>query len=111
MKNLIDALPASRTFTVLGRQLQEDFEFARAECLAGNLRSGDRDNNSVGRDGPVLRYVAALHPELTRAEFVAAAVQAGYPANSAQRRFAESRAFDRDENGMHLLADGRLLEL
>jgi hypothetical protein len=94
----------------MNTELKNDFDFAHAECLAGNLRSGDRDNNSVGRDGPVLRYVAALHPELTRAEFVAAAVQAGYRANSAARRFAESRAFDRDENGMHLTADGRLLD-
>ena len=58
-----------------------DFEFAAT--------SGEFSNAAT-----LLRYVAAINPDLTRAEFVAAAVAAGYAANSSANRFRESRKFD-----------------
>lgn len=59
------------------------------------------------RISPMLRYVAALHPEATRSEFVAACVAAGYPANSAGNRFRESRAFDLQSYGGAVDSEGR----
>lgn len=43
------------------------------------------------RDAPLLRYVAALNIEASKAEFVEAAVLAGFPRHSAGARFGESR--------------------
>lgn len=65
--------------------LAADFAFA-AECYhpAGEFQS----------KAALLRYVAAINPEATRDEFVAAAVAAGYRANSSANRFRESRQFD-----------------
>lgn len=67
--------------------LAADFAFAQ-ECrhAAGEFLS----------DAALLRYVAAINPEATRKEFVAAAVAAGYRANTAGNRFNESRKFDAD---------------
>lgn len=76
--------------------LAADFEFAKEDFGS---------NAAV-----VLRYVAALNPEATRVEFVAAAVAAGYAANSSANRFRESRAFDCETYGFTQDAEGRLVE-
>lgn len=60
--------------------LAADFEFAR---VSGEFRA----------QAPLLRYVAAINLGASKAEFVAAAVVAGYPAHAAGARFGESRRF------------------
>lgn len=64
--------------------LAADFAFAAA--------SGEFANAAQ-----LLRYVAAINPEASREAFVAAAVEAGYKANSSANRFRESRAFDANQ--------------
>ncbi len=61
-----------------GMDLQADFDFAKASAEFSSA-------------APLLRYVVALNIEASKAEFVAAAVKAGYPAHSAGARFGESR--------------------
>lgn len=78
--------------------LQADFDFA--------AQSGELVN-----DAQILRYVAALNPEASRVEFVAAAVAAGYAANSSANRFRESRKFDVSSYGGTVDADGRYFPL
>lgn len=75
--------------------IQEDLIFA--------LESGEFKSRA-----PLLRYVASINPEATRAEFVAAREAAGYRANSATNRFNESRAFDLKNYGGSMDKAGRL---
>lgn len=77
--------------------LEADFAFAEGET--------DELPSSSDR----LRYVAALNPEASRAEFVTAAVKAGYPANTSANRFRESRKFDCEAYNLTADKDGRLL--
>ncbi len=58
-------------------------------------------------DAQVLRYVASLNQEASRGEFVAAAVVAGFKANSSANRFRESRKFDSENYGTSYNSDGR----
>lgn len=75
--------------------LTEDFVFA--------AESGEFGHQAA----PLLRYVAAINPKASKAEFVAAAVAAGYPAHAAGARFGESRKFDRESYGAEFDAEGR----
>ena len=81
--------------------LAADFTFA-----AESLGQGGEFKNAA----QLLRYVAALNPEASRVEFVAAAVAAGYAANSSANRFRESRKFDATSYGIQFDADGRAVE-
>lgn len=74
--------------------LAEDLEFA----------AGEFDSQAA-----VLRYVAAINPQASREEFVAACVAAGYPANSSANRFRESRKFDSENYGHVFDKAGRLI--
>jgi hypothetical protein len=56
---------------------------------------------------PALRTVAALNPSCSKAEFVQAAVAAGYNAHSAGARFGESRRLDAEMCDMVFDKDGR----
>lgn len=58
--------------------LAEDFAFAQ-------------DSGEFANQATLLRYVAAINQGATLQEFVAAAVAAGYAANSSANRFRESR--------------------
>lgn len=62
-------------------RLLDDLKFA--------TESGEFTSNA-----PLLRYVAAINPEATCTEFVAACVEFGLKANTAANRFRESRKFD-----------------
>ena len=64
-----------------------------------------------GRLTALLRYVVALNPDATKAEFVKEATTRGYNATTAAIQFAQSRRFDVKEYSMELLADGRLREI
>jgi hypothetical protein len=77
--------------------LAADFEFVGEQ--------GDELQNGAER----LRYVAAINPEASRAEFVLCAVKAGYPANTSANRFRESRKFDQEAYGLSIDKDGRLI--
>ena len=66
------------TNKVTPASLAEDFAFAR-------------DSGEFANDATLLRYVAAINTDATREQFVAAAIAAGYRANSSDRRFRESR--------------------
>jgi hypothetical protein len=59
------------------------------------------------RDAPTLRTVAALNPDCSKAEFVAAAVLAGFHPHSANARFLESRKLDREMCDAEFDAEGR----
>jgi hypothetical protein len=81
--------------------LAADFIFARD--------SGEFDGPRVS--GKLVRYVAAINPDATRVEFIAAAVAAGFNANTAACRFLESRKFDmKSDPSLQMLADGRLVD-
>jgi hypothetical protein len=80
------------------QRLSEDLAFAR-----------DHKEEFNGNAG-LLRYVAALNPDATRDEFVAACVRVGYLANSSANRFRESRKFDCAAYGFRQDADGRLIQ-
>lgn len=81
--------------------IQEDIKFAQDE---GEMVASE-----------ILRWAAAVNLEATRAEFVAAAVAAGYPANSSANRFRESRAFtmkcaQEDGDKIILQKDGKIVD-
>lgn len=71
--------------------LAADFAFA-AESLGPG---GEFENTAQ-----LLRYVAAINPEATLAQFVEAAVAAGYKANTSANRFRESRKFDAEQEAV-----------
>lgn len=71
--------------------LAADFEFA-----AESLGPGGEFKNQA----ELLRYVAAINPEATLAQFVQAAVAAGYKANSSANRFRETRKFDAEQGAV-----------
>ena len=75
--------------------IDEDFVFAKEENW---------------RQAPTLRYVAAINPELTKKEFVAAAVRNGYLASTAAIQFAQSRKFSLTFGDVELLPSGILME-
>lgn len=58
---------------------------------------------------PMLRYVAALNPDASKKEFVAAAVEVGYNPTTAAIQFAQSRRFDCDSYGYSMDAEYRLI--
>ena len=66
----------------MNMNLSADFTFAKA------------NPQELVNQAQVLRYVAAINPEASLAEFVAAAIAAGYKANSSANRFRESRKLD-----------------
>lgn len=82
--------------------LAADFAFAEADENSADLRN----------EAQILRYVAAINPEATREQFVAAAVAAGYAANSSANRFRESRACSMEMDAAYydLQKDGRMVE-
>ena len=67
----------------IAAHLADDFEFAM------------EDDGELTSQAAVLRYVAAINEDVTKAEFVAAAVVAGFNAHSAGARFLESRKVSR----------------
>lgn len=79
--------------------IQADFAFAK-------------NSGEFSRQAPLLRYVAAINPQLSKHEFVAAAVAAGYHSATASIQFAQSRRCSVEDFGdCQLLPDGRLEEL
>lgn len=57
-----------------------------------------------------LRYVAALNPEASRGEFVAALATVGVHPTTATKQFGLSRQFDAEAYGARFSKDGRALE-
>lgn len=81
----------------IAAHLADDFAFA--------MEPGDELPSQAAK----LRYVAAINEDVTKAEFVAAAVLAGFHAHSANARFLESRKMSR-ECGSEFDASGRRVE-
>ncbi len=79
----------------IAAHLADDFEFAM-----------DDSDGELTSQAAVLRYVAAINEDITKAEFVAAAVEAGFNAHSAGARFGESRKMSRSY-GSEFDASGR----
>jgi len=59
----------------------------------------------------VMRTVAALNIEATRAQFVAAMAQVGVHPATAAKQFAMSRKLTLEDGGVELLADGSMKEI
>ncbi len=78
--------------------LQADFSFAR-----------ENQGSEFKGMAQELRYVAAINPDCTRAEFVKAAVEFGHVKATAERSFAYSRRFDADSYGYQIDNEGRLI--
>lgn len=86
--------------------LQHDFTFAENDpdiCPAGcGFGSGK---------AAILRYVASINAGVTKKEFVAEAVKAGYNASTADIQFTKSRrSWVADFSDCQLLPDGRLVD-
>lgn len=77
--------------------------------LIADIHFAEECPDELKNSAQVLRYVAAINPQATRQEFVAACVACGYRANSSANRFRESRAFDCSSYGYTTSADGRLI--
>ena len=59
-----------------------------------------------------LRYVTSINAGVTRKQFIAAAVKAGYNSNTAVIQFTKSRRlWVADFNDYQLLPDGRLVQV
>ena len=83
-------------------QLKSDFDFALEDTSEFVSKNG-------GWRAPLLRYVAALNPEATSKEFVAAAIKKGFNAATAYIQFQASRKFDLQNNDrVGMEPDGRL---
>lgn len=65
--------------------------------LAADIRFA-QESGEFTRTAPLLRYVAAINPEATVSEFMAAAEVAGYNPKTAATCFYASRKFDRDNH-------------
>lgn len=63
--------------------------------LAADIQFAEASGEFTSR-APLLRYVAAINPEATVSEFMAAAESAGYNPKTAATCFYASRKFDRD---------------
>lgn len=81
-----------------------------AARLAADFAFAAQDREELPRKSHLLRYVAALNSEVTKKEFVAAAVIAGYHPNTAAIQFANSRkvSLSFDEPGLRMDKEGRL---
>jgi hypothetical protein len=77
--------------------------------LIADIRFAEESSEELKNATQVLRYVAAVNPQATRQEFVAACVACGYRANSSANRFRESRAVDCASYAYTTHADGRLI--
>ena len=82
----------------LATRLAQDFVFAA------------EDRSELPRKSHLLRYVAAINADITKKEFVAAAVAAGYHPNTAAIQFANSRrvSLSFNEPGLRIDLEGRL---
>jgi hypothetical protein len=65
-------------------QIISDFEFA------------ENNSQELKNQAQVLRYVAALNPDIDVNFFVGVAVEVGYNKGSARNRFNESRKIDKE---------------
>lgn len=83
-------------------QMINDFEFALQHPEEFKSKNG-------GSKSPMLRYVAAMNPEATKKEFVAAMIQCGINASTAAIQFLASRKFDVANNEVTLDAEGRII--
>ena len=77
--------------------LESDFTFAET--------SGE-----FSRQAPLLRYVVAINPTITKKQFVASAVSLGYNPDTAAIQFAQSRRCSVSCGDMLLQADGSLID-
>jgi hypothetical protein len=69
--------------------ISEDFAFARG---CEEFQVGFKDGcSNAGRLCPMLRYIVALNPSMTKKEFIAAAVIEGIKPTTAAIQFANSR--------------------
>lgn len=68
-----------------------------------------RDSGEYNTDAAMLRTVAALNPQASRREFVAACEAEGFRGNTTANRFNESRKFDRENYGAEFDRDGRAI--
>lgn len=82
--------------------LRKDFEFALQHPEEFASKNG-------GSKSPMLRYVAALNPEVSKKEFVEAAEQFGFNATTAGIQFKASRKFDIENNELLFDEDGRII--
>jgi hypothetical protein len=77
--------------------------------LATDFAFALEEGPELPSDAAKLRYVAAINLGCTKAEFVEAAVAAGFPRHAAGARFGESRRVSlQDEPDLIVHADGRL---
>jgi hypothetical protein len=84
------------------QQIAADYAFS-LECPEEFLGYDGRVAISI-----VMRTVAALNPEVTRKEFVAASVALGYNANTVAIQFNKSRKLTLEDDGVTLNDDGSL---
>ena len=77
--------------------VREDYQFA--------LDSGEFSGSMT----KALRYTAALNPQASRHEFVAALGEMGVHPGTATKQFALSRKFDAENYGAQFDKDGRAL--
>lgn len=77
--------------------VQDDFKFVAD------------DQGELPHQSDRLCYVAAINPQLTRKQFVAEAVLAGYHPNTAAIQFAKSRRVSVSCGDVVLAEDGRLI--
>lgn len=81
--------------------VKKDFRFALADMAPFNFQQS-----------PMLRYVAALNPDLTKKEFVEVAVHFDFNPKTAAIQFAQSRRFDLEtypEEWASIDKEGRLV--
>lgn len=80
--------------------LNADFIFA----------SENAQRDGLGGIAGQIRYVAAINPDATKAEFVAAAVVFGFNQSTASIQFTKSRRLWVEDFGGSIDSEGRLVE-
>lgn len=75
--------------------------------IAADLRFALASGEFPGSLTKALRYVAAINPQASRREFVAALVTEGMNPGTLVKQFGLSRKFDQQSYGIIVDADGR----
>jgi hypothetical protein len=78
--------------------------------IAADVAFAKENSDEIRGIAATIRYVAALHPEVTKAAFVAAMVDLGYNRSTVGIQFAESRRVSLECGDVELLVDGRLVD-
>lgn len=90
-------------------QVLADIQFARQsgefDPKPGQVAGG---GNRIFGVCPMMRYVVALNPQLTRKDWVRLATGAGYHGQTAAKQFRQSREHDATYYGYAVAADGSM---